>query len=243
MNLPRHKALLYLITNRQAFLRKVETGQLAGQLQIEAIRQAAAAGCQLIQIREKDLGARALTDFTQQAIAAARPHGAKVLVNDRLDVAIASKADGVHLRVSSLSAAEVRRVGAEKGLKGFLIGASTHSLAEAESAQSGGADFIVCGPVYDTQSKREFGVPLGLERFAEICRTVEIPVLALGGINPTNFRQPLESGAAGIAAISLFNDTENLSQIIAAMGRRSGLLIGQVSACQKWHEQFTRATF
>lgn len=206
-----------MITNRQAFLRKAETDHAASQLQIEAIRQAAAAGCQLIQIREKDLSARDLIRFTRQAIAAARPHGAKVLVNDRLDVAIAAKADGVHLRTSSLSAAEVRRVVEEKGLKNFLIGVSTHSLAEAETAQSGGADFIVSGPVYDTPSKREFGEPLGLERFAEICQAVEIPVLALGGINLANFRQPIESGAAGIAAISLFNDTENLSQTIIAL--------------------------
>ncbi|MGH9800990.1 MAG: thiamine phosphate synthase [Blastocatellia bacterium] len=216
MNLPRHKPLLYQITNRQTYLHKAETGN-ASQLQIETIRLAAAAGCQLIQIREKDLCARDLAEFTRQAISVARPHGAKVLVNDRLDVAIAAKADGVHLRVSSLPAAEVRQAVVEKGLKDFLIGASTHSLAEAEAAQSGGADFIVCGPIYDTPSKREFGEPLGLERFAAICRAVKIPVLALGGINLKNFRQPLESGASGIAAISLFNDPENLSATIAAL--------------------------
>lgn len=218
LNLRRHKPLLYLITNRQAFLRKTETAHEINQLQIEAIRQAAAAGCQLIQVREKDLCAQSLAEFTRQAIAVARPHGAKVLVNDRLDVAIAAKADGIHLRASSLPAAEVRRVVEEKGLKDFLIGVSTHSLAEAETAQNGGADFIVCGPVFDTPSKREFGEPLGLERFAEICQAIEMPVLALGGVNPTNFRQPLESGAAGIAAIGLFNDAKSLSQIIAALG-------------------------
>lgn len=213
---PHHNnPLLYLITNRQTFLRKTEINQTAAQQQLEAIRRAAAAGCHYIQIREKDFGARALAEFTRQAIAVARPFNAKVLVNDRLDVALAAKADGVHLRVSSLPVTEVRRAALEKGFKNFLIGVSTHSLAEAKAAEQGGADFIVCGPVYNTPSKREFGEPLGLERFAEICQVMNIPVLALGGINLVNFRQPLEAGAAGIAAIGLFADPDTLSGTIA----------------------------
>ncbi len=167
----------------------------------------------MIQIREKDLSARALTCFTRQAIAAARPHGAKVLVNDRLDVALAAKADGVHLRVNSLAAADVRDLVRRKGLTDFLIGVSTHSLAEARAAEAGSADFIVCGPVYDTPSKREFGAPLGLEKFAEICLAVTLPVLALGGITLANLQEPLQRGAAGIAAIGLFVRAENLRQL------------------------------
>lgn len=177
------------------------------------IRLAAQSGVQLIQIREKDLSARTLTRFTRQAIAVARPLGAKVLVNDRLDVALAAKADGVHLRVNSLAASEVRDIVNRKGLTDFLIGVSTHSPAEAEAAQAGGADFIVCGPVYDTPSKRDYGAPLGLEKFAEIVQTVRLPVLALGGITPANLHEPLERGAAGIAAIGLFTKTENLRQL------------------------------
>ena len=215
---PRHNSpLLYLITNRQTFLHKTEFNQTATQRQLEAIRQAAAAGCQWIQIREKDFGARALAEFTRQAIAVARPFGAKVLVNDRLDVAMATKADGVHLRVSSLPVAEVRRAVKQTGLQDFLIGVSTHSLSEAKAAEQDGADFIVCGPVFDTPTKREFGEPLGLERFAEICQVANIPVLALGGINLANFRQPLEAGAAGIAAIGLFANPETLSETIAEL--------------------------
>ncbi|MBL8187470.1 MAG: thiamine phosphate synthase [Acidobacteria bacterium] len=217
MNLPLHKPLLYLITNRQAFLRLTECDTDASRLQLEAIRQAAAAGCQLIQIREKDLPARALADFTRQAIAAARPYGAKVLVNDRLDVALATRADGVHLRVTSLPAHEVRRIVRQKGLQEFLIAVSTHSLAEAQTAAADGADFIVCGPVFDTPSKREFGAPLELERFAEICQSLSIPVLALGGINLANFREPLQRGASGIAAIGLFTRTETLDSTIQTL--------------------------
>lgn len=168
----------------------------------------------MIQVREKDLPARALVHFTRQAIAAARSHGAKVLVNDRLDVALAAGADGVHLRVSSLPAAEVRAAALNRGLKDFLIGVSTHSIVAAKAAEAGGANFIVCGPVYETPSKQAYGAPLGLARLAEICQAVRLPVLALGGISARNFHEPLQRGAAGIAAIGLFTEISNLKSQI-----------------------------
>ena len=210
--------LLYLITNRRAFLRSPEiTHDDLPRLQLEAIGKAAQAGCQLIQIREKDMSAKALAAFTRSAVELARPHGARVLVNDRPDVAMAAGADGVHLRASSIPAREVRAVARKKGLDDFLIGASTHSVAEAKMAEEGGADFIVCGPVYDTPSKRAFGPPLGIDVFAEIRDTVEIPALAIGGINLSNYREPLRRGAAGVAAIGLFADLENLEQTIRSI--------------------------
>jgi thiamine-phosphate pyrophosphorylase len=210
-----HSPLLYLITDRLAFLRSPEiTRADAARLQLEAIGKAAQAGCRLIQIREKDMSAKALDAFTRAAIRCARPHGARVLVNDRLDVAMASGADGVHLRVSSIPAREARDLAEKKGLNHFLIGASTHSIAEAKSAEDGGADFIVCGPVYNTMSKQAYGPPLGLELLAEICDATAIPALALGGINLSNYREALRRGAAGIAAISLFADMDNLEQRI-----------------------------
>jgi thiamine-phosphate pyrophosphorylase len=211
---PPHKPLLYLITDRQALRRNPELASSATQSQIDAIRRAAQAGCQLIQIREKDLTAKSLGEFTRAAISAARPHGARALVNDRFDVAIAAGADGVHLRVSSIPAREVRAIAENKGITDFLIGVSTHSLAEAKAAEEGGADFVVCGPVYHTPSKLAYGDPLGLERFAEVCEAVTIPALALGGINLSNFREPLRRGAAGIAAISLFADPDTIEQNI-----------------------------
>lgn len=135
-----------------------------------------------------------------------------MLVNDRLDVAMAAGADGAHLRVSSIPAREVRAIAEKKGIADFLIGVSTHSITEAKAAEAGGADFIVCGPVYHTPSKLAYGDPLGLERFAEVCEAVKIPVLALGGINLSNFREPLRRGASGIAAISLFTDPGKIEQ-------------------------------
>lgn len=218
LNLPNHNPILYLITNRLAFHNRQEIDSRTSiQIQINLARAAAEAGCQLIQIREKDLSPKALARFTSQIIAAVRPLGTKVLVNDRLDVALATGADGVHLRASSIAAREVREALERKALKNFLVGVSTHSLAEAEAAENSGADLIVCGPVYDTPSKREFGAPLGLERFTEICKAVEIPVLALGGINLGNFGEAIDSGAAGIAGIGLFTDLARLPQTISTI--------------------------
>jgi thiamine-phosphate pyrophosphorylase len=212
------RILLYLITNRLAFLRspEIQYDDLP-RLQLEVIGKAVRAGCQLIQIREKDMSAKELAAFTRAVIECARPHGARVLVNDRLDVAMAAGADGVHLRASSIPAREVRAVAAKTGLDDFLIGVSTHSVAEAKSAEEGGADFIVCGPVYDTPSKRAFGPPLGLDVFSEILDAVETPVLAIGGINLSNYREPLRRGAAGVAAIGLFADVENLEQTVRSI--------------------------
>jgi thiamine-phosphate pyrophosphorylase len=199
--------LLYLITDRQQFAPQP-------QRQLEAIAQAAQATSPnqlLIQIREKDLSARQLTEFVRAARAVAKPHGARVLVNDRLDVALAAGADGVHLRTNSLSPEIIRGL---VNRAEFLVGISTHSLTEARAAERGGANFIVCGPVFPTISKTSYGAPLGLDRFAEICQRVQIPVLALGGITLTNFAQPLARGAAGIAAISLFKNLDTLGSNI-----------------------------
>lgn len=207
--------LLYLITNRRAFLHSSKITH--DRLQLEATGKAAQAGCQLIQIREKDMSAKALTAFTRAAIERARPFGARVLVNDRLDVAMAAGADGIHLRVSSIAAREVRAAVAQKGLDDFLIGVSTHSIAEARLAEEGGADFIVCGPVYDTPSKSAFGPPLSLDVFAEICAAVKIPTMALGGVNLSNYREPLRRGAAGIASIGLFTDMDSLEENIRSI--------------------------
>ncbi|MBI3427363.1 MAG: thiamine phosphate synthase [Acidobacteria bacterium] len=206
---------IYLITDRQAFRPKSKTASDSElwQAQLAALQLAAQAGCQFIQIREKDLAPRELSEFTRAAIALVRPYGAKVLVNNRLDVALAAGADGVHLRVNSLPVAEVRRCVAAD----FLVAASTHSLAEAQTAARDGADFIVCGPVFDTPSKREYGAPLGIEAFAKVCRAVSIPVFALGGIKLENFRAPLVNGAAGIAAIGLFTQPDKLVETVQTL--------------------------
>jgi thiamine-phosphate pyrophosphorylase len=203
---------IYLITDRQAFRPKSKpiAERELWQAQLAALQLAAQAGCQFIQIREKDLATRELSEFTRTALALVKPYGTKVLVNDRLDVALATGADGVHLRVNSLPVAEVRRCVATD----FLVAASTHSLAEAQRAADAGADFLVCGPVYDTPTKRAYGQPLGVTTFAEICRAINIPVFALGGIKLGNFHTALANGATGIAAIGLFTNPDTITATI-----------------------------
>ncbi len=182
--------------------------------QLRAIEYAAQAGCHLVQIREKDLRAGELAKFTRRAISVARPKGTLVLVNDRVDVALVCGADGVHLRTSSLPVAEVRRAAKRLGRNDFLIGVSTHSVGEAVEAESGGADFIVCGPVFATASKIALGPPMGTSNFATICQQVTVPVIALGGVDWQNCHEPLAGGAAGIAGIGLFQPATDLVQKI-----------------------------
>lgn len=156
-----------------------------------------------------------MCELTRAAIAAAHPHGAQVLVNDRLDVALAAGADGVHLRGDSLPTGPIRA--AIKQPDSFLIGVSTHSLEEALAAEAGGADFIICGPVSQPASKQIDSPPLGIERFAEVCQKINILVLALGGIDLSNFREPLQCGAAGVAAIGMFTDLEKIEERVKEM--------------------------
>ena len=171
-----------------------------------------------MQIREKDLSAKKLCALTVDACSAARNSGTRVIVNDRLDVALAGEAGGVHLGRESLPVREVvawraAQIAVRPALKDFLIGASCHSGDEARAAASDGADYIIFGPVFATPSKARFGVPLGIERLREVCSTLQIPVLAIGGINVSNAAECFQAGAAGIAAIRMFQDTTNVNEL------------------------------
>jgi thiamine-phosphate pyrophosphorylase len=173
-----------------------------------------------VQIREKDLSARDLASLTREALGIAGKFSAKranrirVLVNDRLDVAIAERAHGVHLGENSLPVVEARRLVTAAVRKkvlnefdeSFLIGSSCHSLEAAQAAQRDGADFIFFGPIFATPSKAAFGAPQGLARLSQVCRQVTIPVLPIGGITIQNAASCIEAGAAGIVAIRLYQD-------------------------------------
>ena len=186
-------------------------------LLLEKIEAAANAGVPWIQIREKQLSGRELAEFVEQALRRV-PASCRVLVNDRLDVACAVGAGGVHLGERSLPTAAAKRLVIESALpKDFLIGVSTHSLPGAQDAEKAGADYILFGPVFATPSKAEYGSPQGVEKLAEVCRNVSLPVLAIGGVTLENARSCLAAGARGIAAIRLFQDAPDMACLLRAL--------------------------
>jgi len=198
---------LCYVTDRKALAGTVDE-QI--RLLLEKIESAARAGVDWIQIREKDLPGRILAELVSEAIQCV-PGGCRIIVNDRLDVAYAVGAAGVHLGEQSLSVAEAKRFQRERRYGGeFLAGVSTHSVEAALAAEKDGADYLIFGPVFATPSKVRFGEPRGAERLREVCNKTRAPVMAIGGITLENARECLAAGAAGIAAIRLFQEASNL---------------------------------
>lgn len=177
---------------------------------LRLVQAAVAAEVPLFQIREKTLPARVLYELTARAAEITRGSQTRLLVNDRSDIARAAGADGVHLATHSLPADVVRRIyGSE-----FLIGVSTHSLEAAQEAAKAGADFVVFGPVFETESKRVYGAPQGVERLREVTRELrEFPVVAIGGITSENVQVCFAAGATGVAAIRLFHDATEIKSV------------------------------
>jgi thiamine-phosphate pyrophosphorylase len=173
-------------------------GTGTGESLLESIARNIASGVDWVQIREKDLAARELFDLVRRAVALA----GKILVNTRLDVAIAAGAAGVHLPAGSVAPRDWRPITPA----GFLIGVSCHSLDDVTRAQEEGADYVVFGPVFAPLSKTSDLAPWGLKELQRVSRAVRIPVLALGGITIENEAACVEAGAAGVAGISLFKD-------------------------------------
>lgn len=180
---------VYLITDRK----QAPGGDILG-----AVVRALDGGVRAVQLREKDLAGRDLFLLAERMRSLTAGFGARLLINDRADVAKAVGADGVHLGVLSLPPGEARRLlGAQA-----LIGCSAHNLVELGEAEEGGADFVTFGPVYPTPSKASFGPPAGTRALAEVCRASVVPVFALGGIRAENLEEVTRAGSFGVALIS-----------------------------------------
>jgi thiamine-phosphate pyrophosphorylase len=189
---------------------------------LEKIQMAAQAGVDWIQIREKDLPARELLTLTREAVSMADSSGRKtqMIVNDRLDIALAAAAAGVHLGSESVPARDVIRwCRAGNAPSGFRIGVSCHTMEDASEAESAGADYVFFGPIFDTPSKRSFGAPQGISRLKDVCSAVRIPVIAIGGMNRENAAESIRAGAAGIAAIRMFQEAKSPQALAEAVAR------------------------
>jgi thiamine-phosphate pyrophosphorylase len=190
----------------------------------EKIAKLAAAGVDWVQIREKDLPGRELAAVVRQALRGTNAQAetdsrpTRILVNDRLDVALTEGAAGVHLGENSLPVYETQRlVRASVSGRDFLVGVSCHSPESAKSAATSGADYVFFGPIFATESKAAFGEPQGVARLAAICGSLTIPVLAIGGMTLENASACLRAGAAGIAAIRLFQDAPDPAAVVQAL--------------------------
>jgi thiamine-phosphate pyrophosphorylase len=179
---------IHLVTDRK----RARGGNLS-----HVVQEALLGGIDCVQVREKSGPARELYETVLELLPLARETGGNLLVNDRVDVALASGADGVHLAAKSLPPEVARELLGEKP----LLGCSVHGLRAAREAVGAGADYVTFGHVYPTTSKPGLP-PRGVRELAEIVESVEVPVLAIGGVDESNVHEVLATGASGIAVIS-----------------------------------------
>ena len=209
------RCLLYYITDRSQFRGDEKARRHA---LLAKVAEAARAGVDYIQLREKDLSTRELETLAREVVELVRENSpsTRLLINSRTDVALAAGADGVHLRADDVAPHEVRKVlevSAHRPLTTdhFLVAASCHTAADVFHAESEAADFAVFAPVFEKKDTQ----PTGLGALREVCRA-KVPVLALGGVNIENAASCLNAGAAGIAAIRLFQENK-IEDVVRAL--------------------------
>ncbi len=194
---------LLLVTNRH---------QTCGRSLPEVLRQAIAAGLPAIQLRERDVPTGELLSLGREVHALAAPCAVPLIINDRVDLVLALKVDGVHLRSDSLPVSSARRLlGPDR-----LIGISTHSVEEVRRANRDGADYIIFGPIFDTPSKRSFGPPFGLDLLAAVCHESTVPIFAIGGITCERVRDVRRAGAHGVAVIGALLTHDDIGEAVRA---------------------------
>lgn len=195
--------------------RRALAGDCSVAALLEKIRAAVAAGVDWVQIREKDLAARELFALAKGVVGTG---ASRVIINDRLDVALSAGAAGVHLGHASIPVRDaVRWCRQANAPADFMIGVSCHSLEGAKEAESAGASYMYFGPIYETPSKIPFGAPHGIAELAAVCEAVRIPVIAIGGVNESNAAECIKAGGAGIAAIRMIQDAQNSIELRATL--------------------------
>jgi thiamine-phosphate diphosphorylase len=190
--------VICLVTDRRRLVSGSAAPATARRCLVAQVRRAVDAGVDLVQVRERDLPAASLAALVAELLDVTRGTSTRLVVNDRIDVAIACDADGVHLRGDSIPTEAARRLAP----RGFLIGRSVHGAEEAVAA--GGADYLVAGTVFRSASKDATAALIGIDGLRAIVRAADRPVLAIGGITDARLDEVARSGAAGIAAIGLF---------------------------------------
>jgi len=193
--------------------------RIAGERPIvEVVRGAIAGGVTMIQVREREMPCGALLENVRAILEMAAGIRVRVVVNDRLDVALIARADGVHLPAEGLPIPETRRVAGRR----LKIGRSVHSLAEARKAEREGADYLIFGPVFETPDKAPFGPPQGTAALRKVAESVAIPVWAIGGITPENAATLKEIPIAGVAAIRALVGAADPAEAVRALARAIG---------------------
>ncbi len=182
---------------------------ISGLSHDEQVRQLVAAGVRLIQIREKAASSRDFFEAVKDSLEIARGSGVTILVNDRVDIALATGADGVHLGQDDLSAVDARKILGD----GARIGLSTHNLEQAKAAAALPVDYIAIGPVFATTTKLRPAPVVGLQGVADVRKAIgDLPLVAIGGITRENFRSVLDAGADSVAVISgILSDPDGIS--------------------------------
>lgn len=190
----------------------ITDASLSGLSHAEQVERLIAGGARFIQLREKRGAAREFFADAARALEIARKHRVKIIVNDRVDIALALRADGVHLGQDDLPAREARRILGAKAVIGF----STHSLRQAVEAVKFPVDYIAVGPVFPTRTKENTDAVVGLETIKAVRAAIgDFPLVAIGGINFQNFRSVLDAGASSVAVISdLLNEPDKISETL-----------------------------
>ena len=188
---------LLLVTDRH---------QTNGRPLVPLLQRVLTVATSAIQLRERDLSARELMTLAREVQSVTASRRAQLLINDRIDIALALEGVGVHLRSNSLPVPVARRLlGAQ-----HLLGVSVHAVEEAVQAESQGADYIIFGPIYETPSKQMFGPPLGIHTLEKACRLVRIPIIGIGGVTAARAREMRQAGAFGVAVITAILGAEDV---------------------------------